>query len=142
MLSAMIKIDAIVKNVEVYTTEDKAEVTLTFDKTFEGLRKIDGVVSKGEVDYVRFNRSFLVANLCDADDDVAFWRAIRDAAFGKRELGGILFKAKLSLEREFHPAGEVVNGVALAHDYYSTTIKKVVLSERAKKFIEAELAKD
>lgn len=125
-----------VKGVNVYVDQDSASVKLTFDKAIKGFSKnADGTYTEGDVTTVSFPRKKLTAQLCEASDDIAMYRAILDHAFGQKEFGVILFNAQLTLNRTFVAAGEMVGegdaAVAAERDCYLTDVVKVKLSEKS-----------
>ena len=100
---------ATVKGVKVFVDENNASVQLTFDKEFKGfVLKEEGDYVETDVKTISFQRSRLTAQLCNASDDIAMYRATLDRAFGQKEFGVILFNAKLKFNRERKSAGEVV----------------------------------
>lgn len=125
-----------VKGVNVYVDQDSASVKLTFDKTIKGFRKnADGTYTESDVNTVSIPRKKLTAQLCEASDDIAMYRATLDHAFGQKEFGVILFKSQLTLNRTFVAAGEMIgegdDAVAAERDCYLTDVSKVKLSEKA-----------
>lgn len=132
---------ATVKGVRVYVGEDNANVTLTLDKEFKGLKRDEnGTFAETNVNTINLFRSALTAQLCEVNDDIAMYRATLDHAFGQKEFGVILFNAKLTIVRELHKAGEIVNDKALERDCYITTIRKVELSDRAIRALDAAIS--
>lgn len=125
-----------VKGVKVFVDEKSANVQLTFDKAIKGFTKdADGNFVETDVKTISIHRSKLTAQLCDASDDIAMYRATLDHAFGQKEFGVILFNAQLTLNRQRVAAGEVISegddAVAAERDCYLTDVIKVKLSERA-----------
>lgn len=125
-----------VKGVKVFVDENSASVQLTLEKPIKGYAKnADGTFAESDVDTISLHRSKLTAQLCDANDDIACYRSIIGQAFGQRQFGAILFKAQLTLEREFHSAGEVIgegdDAYTCERDCYFTDVKKIKMSERA-----------
>ena len=125
-----------VKGVKVFVDENSASVQFTFDKTIKGfVRDADGNFVETDVKTVSIHRSKLTAQLCEASDDIAMYRATLDHAFGQKEFGVILFNAQLTLNRQRVAAGEVIgegdDAVAAERDCYLTDIVKVKLSDRA-----------
>ena len=108
-LNAMTTIVATVKGIRVFENENSASVQLTLDKEVEGYKQDEnGVFVKGMTKQVSFFRSTLTAQLCDANDDIALYRACQERALGQRQFALILFNAKLKLNITEHSAGEVV----------------------------------
>ena len=105
----MTTIVATVKGIRVFENEESASVQLTFDKEMEVYKKDDdGVFVKAMTKQVSFFRSALTAQLCDANDDIALYRACQERAFDQRQFALILFNAKLKLNITEHSAGEVI----------------------------------
>ena len=125
-----------VKGVKVFVNENSASVQLILDKAIKGFAKSeDGSYAEADVKTISFHRSKLTAQLCDASDDIAMYRATLDHAFGQKEFGVILFNAKLKINRDFKTAGEVVGEGDSAHavdrDCYISDVVGVTLSDRA-----------
>ena len=135
---------ATVKGVKVFVDEKHANVQITLDKSIKGfvLKGTDYVETY--VNTISFQRSRLTAQLCEASDDIAMYRATLDHAFGQKEFGVILFNAKLKLNRDRKSAGEIVGEGDAAHalerDCYLTDIVGVALSDRAISKIDAAVA--
>ena len=125
-----------VKGVKVFVNENSASVQLFLDKAIKGFaRSEDGSYAQADVKTISVHRSKLTAQLCDASDDIAMYRATLDHAFGQKEFGVILFNAKLKINRDFKTAGEVVGEGDSAHaverDCYISDVVGVTLSDRA-----------
>lgn len=122
-----------IKGVKVFENEEFANVSLTLDKPIKGFRlnRDTNIREEAEVDTISLSRSALTRQLCDCNDAIALYRATCDRAFNQRQFGIILFGAKLTIERELKAAGEEVNGKALEHDCYITSIVGVTLSDTA-----------
>ena len=125
-----------VKGVKVFVDENSASVQFTFDKTIKGfVRDADGNFVETDVKTISIHRSKLTAQLCEASDDIAMYRATLDHAFGQKEFGVILFNAQLTLNRQRVVAGEVIgegdDAIAAERDCYLTDVVKVKLSDRA-----------
>ena len=134
-----------VKGVKVFVDENSASVQLILDKAIKGFaRSEDGSYAEADVKTISFHRSKLTAQLCDASDDIAMYRATLDHSFGQKEFGVILFNAKLKFNRDRKSAGEVVGEGNAAHalerDCYLTDIVGVTLSDRAISKIDAAVA--
>ena len=134
-----------VKGVKVFVDENSASVQLIIDKAIKGFAQgEDGTYAEADVKTISFHRSKLTAQLCDASDDIAMYRATLDHAFGQKEFGVILFNAKLKLNRDFKAAGEVVGEGDAAHaverDCYITDVVGVTLSDRAIRQLDAATA--
>ena len=125
-----------VKGVKVFVDEKSASVQFTFDKAIKGfIRNADGTYTEGDVKTISIHRSKLTAQLCEASDDIAMYRATLDHAFGQKEFGVILFNAQLTLNRQRVAAGEVIgeddDAIVAERDCYLTDVTKVKLSDRA-----------
>ena len=134
-----------VKGVKVFVDENSASVQLIIDKAIKGFAQgEDGSYAEADVKTISFHRSKLTAQLCEASDDIAMYRATLDHAFGQKEFGVILFNAKLKLNRDLKAAGEVVGEGDAAHaverDCYITDVVGVTLSERAIRQLDAATA--
>lgn len=141
-----------VKGVKVFVDENSASVQLTLDKAIKGFacdrdakgKAIKETLHEDDVKTISFHRSKLTAQLCDASDDIAMYRATLDHAFGQKEFGVILFNAKLKLNRDLKAAGEVVGegdaAYAVERDCYITDVVGVTLSDRAIRQLDAATA--
>ena len=134
-----------VKGVKVFVDENSASVQFTFDKAIRGfVRDEDGNFVETDVKTISIHRSKLTAQLCEASDDVAMYRATLDHAFGQKEFGVILFNAQLTLNRQRVVAGEVIgegdDAIAAERDCYLTDVVKVKLSDRALRQLDAATA--
>ena len=134
-----------VKGVKVFVNENSASVQLSLDKAIKGFAKSeDGSYAEADVKTISFHRSKLTAQLCEASDDIAMYRATLDHAFGQKEFGVILFNAKLKINRDFKTAGEVVGEGDSAHaverDCYVSDVVGVTLSDRAIRKIDDAVA--
>ena len=134
-----------VKGVKVFVDEKHADVQLTFEEAIKGFAKSNaGDYVETDVKTVSFPRSRLTAQLCEANDDIAMYRATLDHAFGQKEFGVILFNAKLKINRDFKTAGEVVgegdSAYAVERDCYISDVVGVTLSDRAIRQLDAATA--
>ena len=134
-----------VKGVTVFVDEKNASVQFTFDKAIKGfVRDADGNFVETDVKTISIPRSKLTAQLCEASDDIAMYRATLDHAFGQKEFGVILFNAQLTLNRQRVVAGEVIgegdDAIAAERDCYLTDVVKVKLSDRALRQLDAATA--
>lgn len=125
-----------VKGVKVFVDEKNASIQFTFDKAIRGfVRDEDGNFVEADVKTISIPRSKLTAQLCEASDDIAMYRATLDHSFGQKEFGVILFNAQLTLNRQRVVAGEVIregdDAVVAERDCYLTDVVKVKLSDRA-----------
>lgn len=131
-----------VKGVKVFVDENSASVQLTLDKAIKGFaRDEDGNFTETNVKTISMHRSKLTAQLCEASDDIAMYRATLDHSFGQKEFGVILFNAKLTINRQHVAAGELIgegdDAVAAERDCYLTDVTKVELSNRAIRQLDA-----
>ena len=111
-----------IKGVKVFVDENSASVQLTLDKAIKGFARDDeGNFAEADVKTISIHRSKLTAQLCEASDDIAMYRATLDHAFGQKEFGVILFNAQITLNRQ---------RVAAERDCYLTDVVKVKLSDR------------
>ena len=120
----------------MFVDQDSASVQLTLDKAIKGFSKsADGSYTEGDVKTVSMPRKKLTAQLCEASDDIAMYRATLDHPFGQKEFGIILFKSQLTLNRTFVAAGEMIgegeDAVAAERDCYLTDVPKIKLSQKA-----------
>ena len=134
-----------VKGVKVFVDENSASVQFTFDKAIRGfVRDEDGNFVEADVKTISIPRSKLTAQLCEASDNIAMYRATLDHAFGQKEFGVILFNAQLTLNRPRVAAGEVIgegdDAVVADRDCYLTDVVKVKLSDRALRQLDAATA--
>lgn len=134
-----------VKGVKVFVDENSASVQLTLDNAIKGFaRDEDGNFTETDVKTISMHRSKLTAQLCEASDDIAMYRATLDHSFGQKEFGVILFNAKLTLNRQRIAAGELIgegdDAVAAERDCFITDVTKVTLSDRAIRQLDAATA--
>lgn len=134
-----------IKGVKVFVDENSASVQLLLDKAIKGFaRDEEGNFTETDVKIISMHRSKLTAQLCEASDDIAMYRATLEHSFGQKEFGVILFNAKLTLNRQHVAAGEVIgegdNTVAAERDCYLTNVVKVELSDRALRQLDAATA--
>ena len=121
-----------IKGVKVFVDENSASVQLTLDKAIKGFARDDeGNFAETDVKTISIHRSKLTAQLCEASDDIAMYRATLDHAFGQKEFGVILFNAQITLNRQ---------RVAAERDCYLTDVAKVKLSDRALRQLDAATA--
>lgn len=131
-----------IKGVKVFVDENSASVQLTLDKAIKGFAcDNEGNFAETDVKTISMHRSKLTAQLCEASDDIAMYRATLDHSFGQKEFGVILFNAKLTLNRQRIGAGEVIgegdNAITAERDCYLTDVAKVELSDRAIRQLDA-----
>lgn len=121
-----------INNVKVFESEDSATVQISFNEPIKGL-KLDekGGTIAADVTTLSMYRSKLTAQLCEANDDIALYRATQTHALNQKQLGIILTGAKLKINREFKTAGEVDGDYTFTRDSYITDVVGVTLTERA-----------
>ena len=129
----------------MFVDENSASVQFTFDKAIKGFaRDADGNFVETDVKTISIHRSKLTAQLCEASDDIAMYRATLDHAFGQKEFGVILFNAQITLNRQRVAAGEVIgegnDAFVAERDCYFTDFVKVKLSDRALRQLDAATA--
>lgn len=133
-----------VKGVNVFADEQVANVQIKLAEPIKGFVQSAEGYSEADVKTISLPRSRFTAQLCEASDDIAMYRATLDHAFGQKEFGVILFNAQLTIQRERKAAGEVVgegdDARALERDCYFTTVTKVKLSDRALRALDAATA--
>ena len=125
-----------VKGVKVFVDQKSADVQFTFEKPIKGfLQNEDGTYTETDVKTISIPRSKLTAQLCEASDEIAMYRATLEHPFGQKEFGVITFNAQLTLNRTRVAAGELIgegdDAVAAERDCYLTDVTKVKLSDRA-----------
>ena len=129
-----------VKMVNVIANETKATITLTFDKAIPGYAESENSgYAKTEVNYVTFFRSRLTAQICDINDDVAFYRSCLGHGFSQKNASIVFMGAKLKLNRTFKAQGELrEDGVTpFDRDCYVTDVIEIELCKRAKELMNA-----
>lgn len=121
-----------INNVKVFESEDSATVQISFNEPIKGL-KLDekGGTIAADVTTLSMYRSKLTAQLCEANDDIALYRATQTRALNQKQLGIILTGAKLKINREFKAAGEIEGDYTFVRDSYITDVVGVTLTERA-----------
>lgn len=125
-----------VKGVKVFVDQKSADVQFTLEKPIKGfVRDENGQFVEADVKTISIPRSKLTAQLCEASDEIAMYRATLDHPFGQKEFGVITFNAQLTLNRTRVAAGELIgegdDAVAAERDCYLTDVTKVKLSDRA-----------
>ena len=91
----------IIKGVKVFVDENSASVQFTLDKAIKGFARDDeGNFAEADVKIISIPRSKLTAQLCEASDDIAMYRATLDHAFGQKEFGVILFNLREIINEE------------------------------------------
>ena len=129
----------------MFVDQKSASVQLTLDNAIKGFASDEeGNFNETDVKTISIPRKKLTAQLCEASDDIAMYRATLECPFGQKEFGIILFNAQLTLNRQRIAAGEVIGEgddvVAAERDCYLTDVAKVKLSDRALSKIDAATA--
>ena len=135
---------ATVKNVNLFVGEkDSANVTITVDKAFKGfVKNEDGTFDEhDDVQSFSMSRSKLCYQIYQINEDIALYRATLGHALDQKSLAVLLMNSKIVFNREFHAAGEILEGseTALDRDCYITTITKIELTARATKALDKAL---
>lgn len=129
-----------VKNIRLYTDENVSKVTITFEEKIPGIIKTEaGEFVHGDVDHISMSRSAFTAQVCDANDDIALYRACRETPFTQKELAILFLGSTIKFNSSPVVAGEVINDVAVEHDFYATDITNVKLTTRAEEQLNSAL---
>lgn len=130
-----------IKTISLFEDEKVSNVRVTVDKTFTGFVLNDGVPTESEVDYFGMSRSNLTRQLCNVNEDIALYRACLTHSFTQKDLAILLTGSKIKFNREFHAAGELLEGSdnPLERDCYITALVSVELSARAVKALDKVL---
>ena len=121
-----------VKNIRLYTDETVSKVTITFERQIPGIiRTKSGEFIHGNVDHISMKRSAFTAQVCDANPDIALLRACRETPFTQKDLAILFISSVMKFNSSSVSAGELIDGVAAEHDFYSIDITDVCLSPRA-----------
>lgn len=124
-----------VKRVQVIDTDDNfVSVNLQFDKAIPGfVKQEDGTYAEANVDHISFSRSAITRQLCALNDLIATYRDACEGAFNRKQLSIILHGAKLTIKRNLHTAGELIEGRedALERDQWFSEIVGVSVSKTA-----------
>lgn len=131
-----------IKNVRVFENEEYSNVSLTINETIKGFKldKDTNVYQESDTNTIAFSKANLCRQLYQLNDDIALYRAVIGRSFTQKELGIILFNAKLTLSREFKAAGEIINDKPIERDCYITTITSIKLSDKASKQLDIACA--
>lgn len=132
----VVAIPAIIKTATIFEDEENgASLILTLD------RQIDGIVQNEKTkeferkltDTIYIRRGIATVDMCDASDDIADYRATLNRGFDTQDVGIILRKAEVVLERTFWEKGSEVewSDNPLDHMQFDTRIKSLTLSKRA-----------
>ena len=143
-----------VKGIRVYNRGDRVMYRVGIDTLVDAIVKEDDEYVDGEVDYVDFVPRVLIAQAIDLVDglDLLYTKkkeqGLRDGSngFGAAELNVVLRGAKIQIERHRHEANEeytTSDGVVETYEYagYSTSIKKIVVTERIQKKLDEMIDK-
>lgn len=125
-----------IKGVKLFVNQDGVDVQFTLEKPIRGFRQNeDKTFTETDVKTISIPRKKLTAQLCEASDEIAMYRATLEHPFGQREFGIITFNAQLTVTRTRVSAGELIgegdSAVAADRDKYLTDVIKVKLSEKA-----------
>jgi hypothetical protein len=132
-----------VKNIRLYVDETTAKVTITFEEKIPGIIRTDaGEFIHGDVDHMSISRSAFTAQVCDVNDDIALFRACCERPFTQKELAILFLGSTVKFNTAPVVAGEVINGVAVEHDFYTIEITNVKLTTRAEDQLNAALTLD
>lgn len=126
---------ATIKNVSLFEGENSTNVAIFIDKTFKGFVLNNGVPEEKEVNYFYMSRRSLTYQLCNINKNIAKYRTYLAHGFSWKNLVTLLIEAKLKFNREFHSAGELLEGSStpLERDCYITTIVDIELSPNVAK---------
>lgn len=131
-----------VKGIRVFENEDYASVQLSFKEAIKGFAKNDeGEYVEGDVTTISIPRSRFTAQLCDANDDIAMYRAGRTAALGQKEFVALLFGATLKVERTLINEGDTLpNSETVAErTMYLTDVIGVTLTARSQRLLDTAI---
>lgn len=130
-----------IKRVNKFDTEKTSSCSLVVAEPVKGfvLNKDTKAFEEAEVTQLSFGSWELEKVLCSVNDDVDYLRAMLGHAFNQSTFVGILYKAKLTIHRELHHAGDVIEGkdMPLTRDCYITSIVDVTLSDKGQTFVDA-----
>lgn len=129
-----------VKNIRLYTDETVSKVTITFEEKIPGIIKTEaGEFVHGDVDHISMNRSAFTAQVCDANADIALFRACRETPFTQKELAILFIGSVMKFNSTLVAAGEIINDTAADHDFYASDITSIRLTPRAEDQLNAAL---
>lgn len=130
-----------IKRVNKFDTEKSSSCSLIINESIKGFafNRDTNSYEEAEVTHLSFGSWELERTLCDLNDDIDYLRAMLGHAFDQSTFVGILYKAKLSINRELYHAGDVVRDgdEPLKRDCYITSIVDVVLSDKGQVFVNA-----
>lgn len=126
---------ATIKNISLFENENSTYVAIFIDKTFKGFVLNNGVPEEKEVNYFTMSRSNLTYQLCNTNENIAKYRSCLAHSFTQKNLATLLTGAKLKFNREFHSAGELLEGSSnpLERDCYITTLVDIEISPNVAK---------
>ena len=139
------------KNIRVYNdVNGDVRYRVTFNETFSAYTKADDEYVKSEVSYIDFRPKVLIAQVLNCVDNLhivytkkqeAALRGNAASGFGAAELGAILTKAKLVVERNEFVAGEEytsADGEILTHEHdgYNTSIVEIDVCDNVKNILQ------
>lgn len=132
----IVAIAAVIKQASVFVDEEQgASVILTLDRQIDGIIQDDKTKEfKRELtDTIYIRRGIATVDLCDISDDIADYRATLNRGFDTQDVGIILRKAEVVLERTYWEKGSEVewSDKPLDHMQFDTRIKSITLSKRA-----------
>lgn len=130
-----------IKSISLYESESTANINVVLDKQFEAIVRTDNGYEVGQADHFYISRGKLTAQACDVNDDIALYRACQTHGFNQLQLALLFVGAKITINRHFHSAGEILDGsdTALENDCYITDIVGVELTDRALRKLDSAL---
>ena len=129
-----------VKNIRLYTDENVSKVTITFEEKIPGIIRTEaGEFVHGDVDHISMSRSAFTAQVCDANADIALFRACCERPFTQKELAILFLGSTVKFNTAPVVAGEVINDVAVEHDFYTIEITGIKPTTRAEDQLNAAL---
>lgn len=141
MLATMETTVVTIKRVNKFDTEKTSSCSLIINEAIEGFvkNKNTNVYEEAEVSHLSFGSWDLERTLCSLNDDIDYLRAMLGHAFNQSIFIGILYKAKLSINRKLYHAGDVLEDGSepLQRDCYITSIVDLVLSDKGQAFVDA-----
>lgn len=130
-----------IKRVNKFDTEKMSSCGLIIEESIKGFafNKDANAYEEADVTHLSFGSWQLEHTLCDLNDDIDYLRAMIGHAFDQNTFIGILYKAKLKIDRKLYHAGDIIEGGAepLKRDCYITSIVDVTLSDKGQMFIDA-----
>ena len=128
-----------IKRVNKFDSEKSSSVSVLLDAPIKGFAfdKDANSFIEADVNHISFGSWELEKVLCSLNDDIDYLRAMLGHAFDQSTFTGILYKAKLSIERKLYKAGDELNGKAVERDMFITSVIDVKLGERGQMFLDA-----